>query len=59
MMTLILVLLSLAVGFVVGRTTSFLEVAKGQASDFSWPGKPLRYVDLEPTEFSHDWEHRS
>jgi hypothetical protein len=26
--------------------------------DFSAPGFPLRYVDLEPSEFSEFWEDR-
>lgn len=33
----------------------FLELFR-RPTDMSWPGKPWRFIELEPTEFSAGWQ---
>ena len=51
-------LLSLAagiVGFALGYWSRPRDGVGQREADFSWPGKSMRVVDLEPSEFSHGW----
>lgn len=51
-------IIALLIGFCAGAwATAAYQVRKGQ-TDFSWPGRRIRVVELDPSEFSHGWERK-